>query len=319
VVDGQLESSWPVSGNILVVDGKAYFAAGRNSYLDGGMLLYKLDAATGETLKVQELEVDAERRNGGFATGGNLPDILSADSDSIFMRAARFNRDLVRQKDAVAHLWSSVGFLDDSWWHRTYWQIGTTMSSGWGGWAKAGQQVPSGRLLVTDGKRVFGFGRNQYDTPGAHVGVDADGVWGPIGRQQGRWTFYRLYGKALTAQTAKRSRREAPESVAGESDWARRIPALAQAMVLADDTVFVAGPTDPVDEIPHHPTAVDPLAEALEVTSGGRLLAISAADGATLVDLEIPSPPVFDGMAAARQGLFLSTKQGDVLCLSAAR
>ena len=47
IVNGQLESAWPVPGNVLVIDGVAYFAAGRNSYLDGGMYFYKLDAATG--------------------------------------------------------------------------------------------------------------------------------------------------------------------------------------------------------------------------------------------------------------------------------
>jgi hypothetical protein len=204
----------------------------------------------------------------------------------------------------VPHLWSSLGFVDDTWWHRSYWQIGTSMSSGWGGWAKAGQKVPAGRLLVTDGSHIFGFGRNQYDTPGAHVGVDADGVWGPIGRQQGRWTSYQLFGQAMGAG-------------AGQSDWKRRIGVLGRAMILADKTLFVAGPTHDVDEIPHHPAGVDPLAEANESRRDGRLLAVSAADGKTLAEHELSSPPVFDGMAAARGCLYLSTMSGEVVCLSA--
>jgi outer membrane protein assembly factor BamB len=130
LVNGQLESPWPVCGNVLVVDGVAYFTAGRNSYLDGGMLLYKLDVATGRKLNVVKLEVEQKRRDGGFASDGYLPDVLSANEDSIFMRKARFNLNLTRQKDNVTHLWSSVGFLDDSWWHRTYWQVGTSMASG---------------------------------------------------------------------------------------------------------------------------------------------------------------------------------------------
>jgi outer membrane protein assembly factor BamB len=319
VANGQLESPWPVPGSVLVVDGTAFFVAGRTSYLDGGMFLYKLTAATGGVLSVAKLEVDQKRRDGGIASGGYLPDVLSTDGDSIFLRSARFDRDLVKQKDNVPHLWSSVGFLDESWWHRTYWQVGTSMSSGWGGWAKAGQRVPAGRLLVTDGTRVFGFGRNQYDTPGAHVGVDADGVWGPIGRDKGRWTFYRLFRQSMDPPAGKQSPRTTDKQTARESDWARRVPVVGQAMILAGGTLFVAGPADPVSEIPHEPTAVDPLAEAFEANSGGRLLAVSAEDGRTLADYELTSAPVFDGMAAANGRLYLSTKIGKLVCMGPAR
>jgi outer membrane protein assembly factor BamB len=317
VVNDQLESPWPISGSVLVVDDAVFFVAGRTSYLDGGMRLYKLDVATGKTLGALKLEVEKQRRDGGFASGGYLPDILSADDKSVFLRRARFDRSLVRQEDDVPHLWSSVGFLEDSWWHRTYWQFGTTMSSGWGGWAKAGQQVPAGRLLVIDDTRVFGYGRNQYDTPGSHVGVDADGVWGPIGREMGRWTYYRLFARSLSKQTDRAKRRKAKPS-ASEWVWTSRVPVLAHGMVLAGQTLFVAGPDDPVSEIPKEPRGVDPLVEALETTEGGRLLVVAAADGKTLADYELPSPPVFDGVAAARDRLYLSTKAGDVVCMGSA-
>jgi hypothetical protein len=174
-------------------------------------------------------------------------------------------------------------------------------------------------LLVTDGVRVFGYGRNQYDTPGAHVGVDADGVWGPIGREQGRWTYYRLFGRPPGKPGDATSRREPAKPPAGESGWTRRVPVLVQGMVLAGQTLFVAGPVDPVSEIPHEPSGANPLAKALEVTQGGSLLAVSAADGKTLANLELRSPPVFDGMAAAHGRLYLSTKSGRVVCTSPGR
>ena len=322
VVNGQLESPWPVPGNVLVLNGSAYFAAGRNSYLDGGMFLYKLQAATGQKLQMVRLEIEKEKRDAGIARGGSLPDILSTDGNSVFLRSARFDLDLNRQKDDVPHLWSSMGFRDDSWWHRTYWQIGTSMASGWGGWAKAGQRVPAGRLLVTDGTRVFGYGRNQYDIPGAHVGVDANGVWGPIGQQMGRWTFYQLFAKTLKPfdrQASRQSRRKPQEPAANKSDWTCRLPILGQAMVLAGKTLFVAGPPNPVAEIPHEPAAVDPLAEVLESSTGGRLLAVSTTTGKTLAEYELQSSPVFDGMAAAYGRLYLSTKNGAIVCMDRAR
>ncbi len=321
VVDDQLESAWPVSGSVLVLNNTVYFAAGRNSYVDGGMVLYKLDVATGEVIKALPLAVAPSQRNRGKVGTGFLPDVLSTDGRSLFMRGARFDLDLVQQKPSVPHLWSSVGFLDASWWHRTYWQFGTSMGSGWGGWPKAGQRVPAGRLLVTDGKQVLGFGRNQYDIPGAHVGIDAEGVWGPIGKHQGRWTFYQLFKRTLKqgpaaalGQTAKGKKR-AKDAATSDVDWTERIPVLVQAMLLAHDTLLVAGPTDPLHKVPHDPVTVDALANAIASKRGGRLLMVAPADGTILADHALSSPPVFDGMAAAAGRLYLSTKNGTVVCL----
>jgi hypothetical protein len=232
------------------------------------------------------------------------------------MRKARFNLNLVRQKDNVPHLWSSVGFLDDNWWHRTYWQVGTSMASGWGGWARAGQQVPAGRLLVVDTPHVFGYGRNQYDTPGAHVGIDADGVWGPIGRQMGRWTSYRLFRKTMNTHSDKGSRREPIKRTGIKPDWTCGIPMVVRAMVLADETLFVAGPPVESNRVPQQPTDADPFAEALEAGRGGKLLAVSADNGKTLADYNLKSSPVFDGMAVAYGRLYVSMKDGSVLCLA---
>ena len=34
---GRLESAWPVHGSIMIFEDTAYFAAGRSSFLDGGI------------------------------------------------------------------------------------------------------------------------------------------------------------------------------------------------------------------------------------------------------------------------------------------
>jgi hypothetical protein len=128
-----------------------------------------------------------------------------------------------------------------------------------------------------------------------------------------------LFGRPLDTRTDKQSRRKPEEQAAGESDWTRRAGVLVQAMVLAGQTLFVAGPPDKVNQIPHEPAEVDPLAEALEARSGGSLVAVSAADGKTLADYELENPPVFDGMAAAQGRLYLSTKGGEVVCMGPAR
>jgi outer membrane protein assembly factor BamB len=47
VAFGNIESAWPVHGSVTVADGVVYFAAGRTTYLDGGLRFYGLDAETG--------------------------------------------------------------------------------------------------------------------------------------------------------------------------------------------------------------------------------------------------------------------------------
>jgi len=106
-VDGQLESPWPVSGSVLVIDGVAYFAAGRNSFLDGGIFLHKVDAATGKMLGIRQLEVPEKERNSGTAQGF-LPDVLASDGKGIFMRGAYFNRDNLDYQKKPGSLTSGV-------------------------------------------------------------------------------------------------------------------------------------------------------------------------------------------------------------------
>ncbi|UCF17610.1 MAG: PQQ-like beta-propeller repeat protein, partial [Phycisphaerales bacterium] len=132
VAYGQLESAWPVHGSVLVHDDVAYFAAGRSSYLDGGIYLYRLNPKTGR--KLSETRINSrDPKTGAEPKGiirgtnmpGALPDVLSSDGKSVYMRHMRFDLNGVEQEQTVPHLYSSVGFLDDSWWHRTYWIVGT--------------------------------------------------------------------------------------------------------------------------------------------------------------------------------------------------
>ena len=53
----------------------------------------------------------------------------------------------------------------------------------------------------------------------------------------------------------------------------------------------------------------------LEGRRGGQLLVFSAADGKKLASYELGAMPTFDGMAAAKGRLYLTTTDGKVLCL----
>ncbi|MFH1922858.1 MAG: PQQ-binding-like beta-propeller repeat protein, partial [Planctomycetota bacterium] len=182
----QLESVWPVSGSVLVQEGSVYCVAGRSAFLDGGLRLLRLDAATGR--KLSETVIDDRDPE----TGNNLqihvqgqdmpvalPDILSSDGRSIYMRAQAFDLEgnrrnvapikLLRGRRGEApddaldevgdHLFSRSGFLDDSWFFRSYWIFGRQVNSNYGGWLQPGHFAPCGRLLVFDDQRVYGFDR----------------------------------------------------------------------------------------------------------------------------------------------------------------
>jgi outer membrane protein assembly factor BamB len=94
-------------------------------------------------------------------------------------------------------------------------------------------------------------------------------------------------------------------------------------MALADGKLFVAGPPDVVDEEavfknPYAPEIQEKLARqaaALAGSEGAALRAIDARSGKNLATRQLPSPPVWDGMALAQERLYLATTDGKVICL----
>jgi hypothetical protein len=123
---------------------------------------------------------------------------------------------------------------------------------------------------------------------------------------------------------AKASRPTGPRTQHPEYLWSRPVPIFVRALVLADDTLFIAGPPDVVDEeeafrSPTAPAVVARLAEqdaALQGTAGAVLQAVDTEDGSTLAEYPLDSLPAFDGLIAAEQRLYLVTADGQVLCFS---
>ncbi len=172
----QVESVWPVHGSVLVQGDVLYCVAGRSMFLDGGLRLLRLDPKTGRKLSESILD-DRDPETGKnlqmYVKGLNmtvaLPDVLSSDGRNVYMRSLPFDLDGVRrriaytdvtqQKGEDVHLFSPTGFLDGSWFHRSYWVFGRSMASGAGGYYLAGRVAPAGRILVFDDTSVYGFGR----------------------------------------------------------------------------------------------------------------------------------------------------------------
>jgi hypothetical protein len=234
------------------------------------------------------------------------------------MRHRRFDRSLELQEENVPHLYSSVGFVDDSWWHRTYWLVGSGMRSGYGGWPVTGRQVPAGRILAMGESSIYGFGRNQYVHFGSHVGIDGRTVFHFRPAQDGKMplTHYRLFAMdraapnpasaQAKAKPGQKKRRAKPAAPPKQYRWTQELPVLVRAMVLAEETLFVAGP-------PNGGKLSD-LPDALEGRSGGLLQAVSTSDGQKLAEHRLDAPPVFDGLVAAGGKLYLTTMDGQVVC-----
>ncbi|RMF86571.1 MAG: hypothetical protein D6741_21730, partial [Planctomycetota bacterium] len=167
----QVESVWPVHGSILVDDDVAWCCAGRSSYLDGGLWVYRLDAATGKQLSCTRIDTLGPKNEqppieptifARLEIDGARNDILSSNGTHVFLRHWTFDRDGRSVSQTVPHLMSPTGFTDDSWFRRTYWIYGATYVSGAQGWARAGNVCPSGRILCLTDDRIYGFGRDWY-------------------------------------------------------------------------------------------------------------------------------------------------------------
>ena len=346
----QLESAWPVSGAVLVQGDAVYCIAGRSAFLDGGMRLVRLDPKTGrktaETViddRDPETGEDLQMKMKALDMPVALPDVLSCDGKQIYMRAQAFNLDGVRQGVAPikddeaptdgAHLFSRSGFLDDSWFFRSFWIYGKGVSSGYGSWFRPGHFAPSGRLIVFDDACVYGFDRKpeylcnasvqEYYVYAAGRQVTDEGVT-RVRTATNRINAASNSKSAAASDWATRKKFSLAEQNASTFKWAEGMPSIqVRAMVLADKTLFVAGPPDVVDEeealVKPDDAAVraklQAQVEALEGRKGGQLMAISAVDGKKLAAVELGAAPVFDGMAAAKGRLYLATLDGKVLCL----
>ncbi len=276
---GRLESVSPVHGSVLVQDDVAYFTAGRSSYLDGGIDLYRLEARTGKILsKTRIYSPDPEtgrqpEQYGPAYMPGALGEILTSDGQYVYLRDMVLDKQGGRKKAGNPHLLTLTGFLDDSWPHRSYWIFGAacSLSTGCSG---RDRNLIYGRLLVFDKPMIYGYGR-------------ANVHWS----NQLQDRAYRLFALNLDQ---------------GKERWSRSVTIQVRAMVLTEKMLFVAGP--PAD-------AGDGPQERGE-NKGALLIAISASDGTELRQYRLDACPVFDGMAAANGRLYLSLTNGRILCMA---
>ena len=319
---GRLESSWPVHGSVLLHNGELVFTAGRSSYLDGGIYLYRLNPTTGKMLACSVIshidpvtgkQTAAEKR-GTFDSEGTISDILSSEGDSIFLKHMCFDASGKEVRDTRPHLFSATGLLGEEWFIRAYWLYGTNTGAGYGRWAsmKSGDlsKVPAGRILSFDGQRIYGYGRIQHS-----------GGWtGHRGDSYHLFSSVKVYAKAPSPAAARRGAKPAKPSAGAKTfTWSQKFPMIVRSMVLTADKLIVAGLPDAArkDESGRSFSNPDEGLAALAGQRGGSMAMISTADGTKIREIKLDSPPVFDGMSATEGKVFLSLRNGSVTCYAA--
>ena len=320
----RLESAHPVHGNVLVMNDRVYTVAGRSMFTDGGMRFLILDANTGRKLtehvmneKMPDSDEELQMQHEILNMPQALPDLLSSNGRKIFMRFQDFdlegNRlsfDYTRklygltekevadahavlkddQKGEDAHLFSATGFLDESWWHRTYWIYGKHQGSGWSGHTVTGAAgVPSGRVMSFDKDRIY--------------------VWGRL-RRYFKWTPIYQYSLQSCDYDYQR-------------DWEKIMPVLLRAMVLDKDYIYIAGP----DEVARQPGVHNSITQAdtqrmmleqeqlLNGEKEAKLLKVDRRSGEIVSGVELDVMPSFDCMASAYGNLYVCMLDGTLQCL----
>ena len=309
VAFGQVESAWPAHGSVLVKDDVAYVTAGRSSYLDGGIYLYGLDPRTGKNLHEGRLEGPypdpAEDVGRPFDMDGTLSDVLVTDGTYLYMQQVVLDGGLAEReaprvtnmgdRNVGRHVFSTAGFLNDSWWNRTFWMY----SERWPGYYIANQSAKAGQLLVFDDTTTYGV--KAYTRRNVHSPMFFPGKEGYLLFADDNDNEPILVENAVNKDKGPGFTRALPPK------WSAWVPVRIRAMVIARQALVVAGPPDTLDPD-------DPMA-SFEGRKGALLWVVSAADGEKLAEYSLDSPPVFDGMIAANERLYISTESGRLLCM----
>ncbi len=198
------------------------------------------------------------------------------------------------ERSTGRRVFSTGGFLDDSFFNRTFWMY----SAVWPGFYVGNRGAKSGHLLVVDDKNTYAMSA----FPGRNI--------------QSAQFFPGEQGYLIKADSNE-SEPVLPEYTRGipkgigftrtqDPVWHKWVPILVRAMTVTDNALFIAGAPDELVD--------GDLMASFEGRNGAVLRAMSKKDGAKLSELKLEAPPVFDGMAAANGRLYMALANGELVC-----
>ena len=293
VAYGQVESPWPVPGAVLVIDDIAYFAAGRQPFADGGILVFAINPTTGERHWVHRIDTVPQK---GYYENSGLEfdpfDILHQEGDRITMSRWLISRD---GKDVDVDKWNGFAKINtgkgSAFVHRGSWTYGARHVHRFPGEARRrplavfrDNTVYSSLNGTTEiFRRDFDLENGEKFSSKWITGWEASGT----ARKGGNpYRTYRLAEKAAWKADHFTSAEVRAKEVPRGTQLYNRLFAMA---LSGDGNLYVAH-------------------------EDGRLRTISTKDGSVLAERQVP-PPAWDGLAIANERLFLSTQTGELLCL----
>jgi len=293
--ENRLASPLSIHGSVLVMGGTVYFAAGLSSNLDGGIRLYGLDARTGKQLYTTQLASGTWGDEEGW---GCLADVLVSDGNAIVMRGLRFDATLSRPARGNTII-ASTGFLDDSWFHRQEWKLA------------GGSKGSKGQLIAYGNNTCYAVSSPYTGLKGRRKGKYKE--FNQDGHLHQKFTRYREeffpVGTTISARPGKRV--GAKQKQTG-SVWSREETFQPRAMILAGDKLLLAGWPDAVTVRMKSGRPVD---MANPDPHDSVLRVLSAETGEQISECKLEADPVFDGMAAGGGKLFVSLRNGKLVCL----
>ena len=278
VAYGHVESTWPVHGSVIIDKGKLYFLAGRHSEVDGGMILYAAEPATGKILWKKIL---IRNKGASKVLGPNV------DRSDILNMASRL-LTLYEGKICVGNYVYDPDTREEAWYHHR----GPGM---WGGEADFTTDTAQPPYSWKWDRKLWTFGRAHKgglnsDTSGQVLSAI------PAGRTDRGPTFH-VYGV----------RNHPPRVFLGRVNYKGRFEEIWSVPVAGGATMKAAVYAGGRLYVAEQPDLEDP--------SRGVVRIYSAEDGKERGELELESAPGFDRMAATEGRLFVVTQDGTVICL----
>ena len=315
VVDGQLESPWPLFGTVTVDAEGVWAVAGRHNDCDGGLWWWRLDATTGKPLANGRLGRDELRSDTGdlmgpapgipeWPTGANCPPVT--DGKNFLLPRIHLVRTDGRL--ALAETGKNPKRIDE----HAFWANNHAL-----GLLVPGNQGLLNRVDFLGGYKMSAFGHVQARMFAYHgdsfvcVG-GTDGAVQHRGGERGSWVRAFVRKPALehtTVPNKKEPDRPIKKAFGAEMKWDNPMPLTrgngTEALAVAGDKVLVG----------YAVTHSDQGKEKQRLPY--RLVVLALADGKQQQELALPAKPILGGISAVAGRVFVATDDGTVTCFAA--
>jgi len=316
VVDGQLESAWPLFGTVTADDEGVWAVAGRHNECDGGLWWWRLDPASGATRAAGRLGRDELRSTTGatgatdsdavWPNGANCPPV----TDGKLFLMARVHCKREGGKLAPWNYWSSKEKPGEQGLWESAYNTGILVP---------GNQGLLNRLSFLGGYKMSAYGyvqARQFASRGDRF-VCVGGTSGFVEHRGGGGgsavkAFQRRQALTEVAVADPKNPDKPRMKLSGaEMRWENPMPLSrrgdgTQTMAVAGDCVLVGLSVTERDrwrereQLPH------------------RLLVLRLSDGQVQQELPLPATPIPGGLSIAEGRVCVTTADGSVTCFAAA-